>query len=106
MRVKAVSADAYNELHAPIGTGGVGEVRYPAGAHALSELQVVSQLLPLLDLGRRLVRPQILAGTLGRPERGIADPELLPGFLGVLSPAFRAGEVPFPLLQHPPRTVS
>lgn len=93
MRVKAVSADAYNEFRAPIGTGGIGEFRHPVGAHALGELQVVGQLLPLLGLGRRLVRPQGLAGTLGRLEHGIADPEFLRGFLGDLSAAVGAGEV-------------
>jgi hypothetical protein len=73
MQVNAVSADADDEFHVPIGIGGVGEGRQPVGAHALGELQVVGHLLPLLRLGRRLVRPQVLAGTLGRLEHGSAD---------------------------------
>src|ERR1022692_2402199 len=103
MRVKAVSADAYNETR-PVGTGGgVGEVRDPVGAHALGELQVLGQLLPLLGLGRRLVRPQVLAGSLGRIEPGIADPDLLPrGYLGDLSAAVGVGEVRHPVGAHAP----
>src|SRR5258708_5681876 len=102
MRVKAVSADAYNELHAPIRTGGGREGRHAVGAHALGGPQVGGQLLPLLDLGRRLVRPQILAGTLGRPEHGIADPELVRGFLGALSAAAGVGEVRYPVGAYAP----
>src|SRR5260221_12748162 len=90
MRVKAVSTDAYNEFHEPIrgNGGGVGPVRHAVGAHALGERQVAGQLLPLLGLGRRLVRPQGLAGSLGRSEAGTADPDLRGrGYLRELSAA-------------------
>ena len=67
-------------------------------------LPFVLTLLPLLGLGRRLVRPEVLARCRSRVEPGIADSELLGGigYLLDLPAAVGVGEVRHPVRAHAP----
>ena len=98
------------EKRAPLGIdGGVGPIRHPVGAHTPGEFQPGVQRL--LDQGLwtdagfvalpertgterpAAGRVQVLAGSLGRPKLGIADPEYLRVGLRDLSVAVGVREV-------------
>src|SRR5262249_43201231 len=101
MWIKAIFTKTYDETRT-VGTHcGVGEFQHPEGAHALGDLQAVPHGQPLISRGPEIVaRVQLRASSRGRTEHGIADPELLRGFLGDLSAAVGVGEVRYPVGAH------
>src|SRR5882757_1292802 len=79
---------------------GVGEARDAVGADAPREPQRLRSHLLHLGGGRPAAAgwEQVLTGSLGRPDLGIAGPELLSGELGLVEHAAAVGVGP---VRHP-----